>query len=331
MASAQMEERYLKLSVTSRLKDRTLPAIIPCIALSFIALAMRLASRFIKRSNFLISDYLAIGGFICAWIVSLFVIEEARLGHPQPLIPSNLHEILLMSFASGILYGVGFTLVKLSIMMLYRQLFPTRFIRISTGILAVFIVMWGLSIVFATILSCRPVQGFWEVNIPSECTNTKWFCVGNGIPNMFTDACLLFLPVREIWNLQLSWRSKAGISSLFIMGSFVIVASGLRIGSMLVTDPNSLTWTCGDVRVWASIEINVAVMCCCFPCVRPFLSWVVPESFKWTRKRKSAETNPPIQNMRSLQIKRTTEFDLKIIDAQDDITPLQTVIIRSER
>lgn len=51
----------------------------------------------------------------------------------------------------------------------------------------------------------------------------------------------LSIEVREVVRLQLSCRSKIAISSLFILGSFVIVASGLRIGSMIVDESSGLT------------------------------------------------------------------------------------------
>ncbi|KAI1454744.1 hypothetical protein F4805DRAFT_460406 [Annulohypoxylon moriforme] len=330
MEAVEIRRRYLDVNIANGSLQRTVAAIVPCMVLSFIALVMRIASRRIKGTRFLISDYLAIGGFICSWIVSLIVIEEARLGQIRPMTASNQRETLKISFVSGMFYGSGFILIKLSIIMLYRQLFPTRFIRISTAILAFCVVGWGLSLVLATIFSCKPIHGFWDVDIPSTCINTKWFCVGNGIPNIITDACLLCLPVREVWRLQLSWRSKAGISSLFILGGFVIVASCLRIGSMLVATSSSQTWTYVDVSVWATIEINVAVMCCCFPTVRPVLAWLMPESLKRTRSRKTVDMAQPYHRRTPLRIRRTTEFDLKIPDTQDSFTPLESVTTRSE-
>ncbi|KAI1205041.1 uncharacterized protein F4807DRAFT_465010 [Annulohypoxylon truncatum] len=342
MDAVQLRRRYLDVNIANGSLDRTIGAIVPCMVLAFIALAMRLASRRIKGSKFIISDYLAIGGFICAWAVGLIVIEEARIGEIQPVTISNRRKVLKISFASGMFYGTGFSLIKLSIIMLYRQLFPTRFIRVSTAILSFCVVGWGIGLVVATIFTCQPIHGFWDVDIPSKCINTKWFCVGNGIPNMITDVCLLGLPdslleeymlilfveVREVWRLQLSWRSKAAISSLFILGGFVIVASGLRIGSMLVTESSSLTWTYVDVSVWASIEINVAVMCCCFPTVRPVLAWLLPNFLK--RRKPPVEMVQPEYKPKPLRIRRTTEFDLKIPETEDSFTPLQSVVTRSE-
>ncbi len=49
-------------------------SIVPCMVLAFIALMMRLVSRRITRSRFFVSDYLAIAGLLCAWVVSLIAV-----------------------------------------------------------------------------------------------------------------------------------------------------------------------------------------------------------------------------------------------------------------
>ncbi|KAI0901062.1 hypothetical protein F4806DRAFT_180076 [Annulohypoxylon nitens] len=328
MDAVQLRQRYLDINIGNRSLEKAIGAIVPCMVLGLIALVMRLASRRIKGSKFLLSDYLAIAGWICAWVVGLMVIEEARIGQIQPVTLSNRRKVLKISFASGMFYGTGFTLIKLSIILLYRQLFPTKFIRVSTAILTFSIIGWGFGLVFATIFTCQPIHGFWDIDIPSKCINTKWFCVGNGIPNMIIDACLLCLPVREVIRLQLSCRSKIAISSLFILGGFVIVASGLRIGSMIVDESSGLTWTYIDVSLWASIEINAAVMCCCFPTIRPVIVWLVPKAFK---NRKSSQVFHPNYTPKALHIRRTTEFHLIMPETEDSLSPLQSVVTRSEK
>lgn len=156
---------------------------------------------------------------------------------------SNVTQILLATFAGEIVYTVGFTLVKLSIIALYRQLFPTRLMLVSTTILAILVTMWGIALVLVSIFSCNPIRGFWDHSIPSQCINSQWFFIGNSIPNILTDAVLLCLPMRDIWRIQLDRQSKVAVSVLFALGSFVIIASGLRIHFMLTLDPNDLTCT----------------------------------------------------------------------------------------
>ncbi|KAI0529977.1 hypothetical protein GGR58DRAFT_275826 [Xylaria digitata] len=98
-------------------------SIVPYMLLSFTALMMRLASRRIKRSHFPVSDYLTIAGFLCAWVVSSTPIAEGGLGlglHVDRVSPTSIREILVTEFIGELSYCVGFTLIKLSIIALYR-------------------------------------------------------------------------------------------------------------------------------------------------------------------------------------------------------------------
>ncbi|KAI1089942.1 hypothetical protein F5B19DRAFT_465273 [Rostrohypoxylon terebratum] len=202
MKAAQRREQYLDFNITKCSLKKVIGAIVPCMTLGLIALVLRLASRRTRGSRFLLSDYLAIAGWMCAWAVGLAVIQESRIAEVQPMTPSNRRTLLKISFVTSMSYSIGFTLIKLSIVLLYRQLFPTKFIRASTTILTFCIIGWGFSLVIATIFTCQPIHGFWDVDIPSKCFNTKWFSVGNGIPNIIIDVCLLCLPGTYFYSPQ---------------------------------------------------------------------------------------------------------------------------------
>lgn len=158
----------------------------------------------------------------------------------------NVRIILINLFVGEVIYGISFTLVKLSIITLYRQLFPTRFMLLSTTILAVIVVMWGFSVVLVSLLSCIPARCFWDsvfpdYNIPTKCIDTKWFFIAISLANILTDVLLLGLPMRDTWRLRIPPLTKIAISGLFALGAFVIVASSFRVYNMLVQDLGDLT------------------------------------------------------------------------------------------
>ncbi|RYC56960.1 hypothetical protein CHU98_g9249 [Xylaria longipes] len=225
-------------------RGHIIASIVPCMVLAFTALMMRLASRRIRQSGFFVSDYLAIAGMLCAWVVSLSVIAQAGLGlglHVEQVSPANVREIVLTEWIGLPFYAIGFTLIKLSIIALYRQLFPTRFMIFSTTLLAIFVILWGSALVLTDIFSCNPINGFWDIDVPSKCIDSKWFFVGNSIPNILADLFLLLLPMRDVWRLQLGRGSKIAVSGMFALGSFVTIVSGLRIGFTLAINRNDIT------------------------------------------------------------------------------------------
>ena len=78
--------------------------------------------------------------------------------------------------------------------------------------------MWGTAILLVSIFSCQPVNGFWDVTIPSKCINTRNFFIGNSVPNICMDVFILALPFGKVWKLQMSARNKILVSGLFLLG-----------------------------------------------------------------------------------------------------------------
>ncbi|KAI0382387.1 hypothetical protein F5Y04DRAFT_45423 [Hypomontagnella monticulosa] len=283
MAPPAPEQLPADVSPVEDIRGQTIASVVVCMVLAIVALIMRLVSRRIKKLSLMLSDYFAIAGTVCAFVTSLLVVYEARHGlglHNEFVPSSDVTQILLATFAGELTYTIGFTLVKLSIIALYRQLFPTRLMLTSTTILAVLVTMWGIALVLVSIFSCNPISGFWDHSIPSTCINLQWFYIGNAIPNILTDAALLCLPMRDIWSVRLDRHSKVAVSILFALGSFVIVASGLRIHFMLTLDSNDLTWSYVGGELWTAIELDIGVVCCCLATSRPVLSCLFPESAK---------------------------------------------------
>lgn len=176
--------------------------------------------------------------------------------HNDQVSMSNLRLILLTSFISEIIYTMGFVSIKLSILMLFRHIFPTRLVMVSSVVLSVFVCMWGIALLLVSIFSCNPIHGFWDTTVPSKCVDTKWFFIGNAIPNILADICLLFLPLRDIWQLKLDVRSRVAVSVIFLLGGFVTVASGLRIHFMYGMNSQDITCQYPAHDTWASLVTN---------------------------------------------------------------------------
>ncbi|KAI1089943.1 hypothetical protein F5B19DRAFT_351913 [Rostrohypoxylon terebratum] len=97
---------------------------------------------------------------------------------------------------------------------------------------------------------------------------------------------------------------------------------------MIVDKSRDFQWTYINVSLWGSIEINTAVMCCCFPTIRPILVWLMSKALK---SRKSTQSSQPNYAPKALHIRCTTEFHLKFPETGDSSTPLQSVVMRADK
>jgi len=254
-----------------------------CMALAALSVIGRLVSRKMKGAKLSASDFWVIGGLAGAWVISLIIIEEAKLGLGRhiELVPfPNVREILLTTYIGEIFYSTTFPMIKISILLLYRSLFPGKRMVLATNIVGLFVILWGLSLLLVSIFSCNPIHGFWDLEVESKCVNSKWFFVGNSIPNILADIVILCLPMRDLWHLNMSTRSKVAVSGMFLLGSFVVVSSALRIYFMLTMNLMDMTWTYVGVGLWTAVEIDVAVISACLPTLRPVLGYLIPSFFR---------------------------------------------------
>ncbi|KAI1088315.1 hypothetical protein F5B19DRAFT_432111 [Rostrohypoxylon terebratum] len=251
MAASSQSSQALPAHYTDDSRWQAIRAIAPCMVLAFVALTLRLASRRIRQSRLVVSDYLAITSLVLSTVSSAMVIAAVHFGlglHIEFVPLPSVRLLMIHLFVAEIFYGIGFTFVKLSIITLYRQLFPTRLVLHGTMILTVAFIMWGVSVVLVSIFSCIPVQGFWDYIFPNynahtTCVNSRWFYIGS-----FTAA-----------------------------------------------------------GVWSAVEIQIGVVCCCLPTIRPVISWLAPQSIK---QRLSHSGPTPIINTfhrRGLQASRVQE------------------------
>lgn len=125
-----------------------------------------------------------------------------------------------MIIVCQILYGIGLSLVKTSMMALYIKLFGTKSsIRIAIYVTGAIVWAWGLSIILESFLICQPIEFNWNPMLPGgECGNRNAAFVVAGVLNMVTDLMVMSLPIPYIWNLQLPVGRKIGLSVAFSLG-----------------------------------------------------------------------------------------------------------------
>jgi len=67
---------------------------------------------------------------------------------------------------------------------------------------------------------------------------------------------------------------------MFLLGSFVIVASILRLALLFNEDLNDPTWGLVNAFTWSNIEVDIAVLSACLPTLRPIFQKLWPSLIK---------------------------------------------------
>jgi hypothetical protein len=129
-------------------------------------------------------------------------------------------------YAEPFVYALAVTSVKISILLLYRRLFPLG-INKSRAYTIMFYIASFLTTVYPFILwitmafACKPVSFFWTQYLGTEgtCIEVKLFFLVLGIMNMMNDIIILSVPIPRIWTLQMNNKTKVSVICIMLLGS----------------------------------------------------------------------------------------------------------------
>lgn len=126
-------------------------------------------------------------------------------------------EQLLIAFECIYVTAVAWT--KISILLMYARIFPTKGFRLASIILGVISISWAISIICVSVFQCTPVPRAWNPTVPGTCINLKGSFIGNAVPNIVTDIAILSLPVRAVWGLHANLVHRLSVIGMFLLGS----------------------------------------------------------------------------------------------------------------
>ena len=111
-------------------------------------------------------------------------------------------------------------MAKISILLLYRRIFPTQVIRRATLVIGVACVMWAIAAICCIIFQCRPISGAWNPNdvFTDRCIDLRtYFQCTSGV-HIGLDIIILCMPLRMIYKLELPADQKLMVSGIFMIG-----------------------------------------------------------------------------------------------------------------
>ncbi|PQE22697.1 hypothetical protein CJF31_00001637 [Rutstroemia sp. NJR-2017a BVV2] len=251
----------------------------------------------------------------------------------------NLNDVFHLFMVDECVYIALLAVTKLSLLLFVQKLFPARSFRIATWIIAGFTVAIGITFIMTTVFSCDPIPYFWTKwngVVVGKCNDVNLQTYIAAGFNILQDFTILFLPLPELWKLQVSMRKKVQLFIMFGVGLFVSIISIIRL-RYLVSFGNTTNPT-----MWSVVETQTGIICACLPSVRHLLKHVFPEGFLSSLKsshRKGTQTKSgtgtgshshKIWQSRSFKIEKHDEFheldDYSTTDLKMNSTVLTSVV-----
>ncbi|KAL8775533.1 MAG: hypothetical protein Q9209_000029 [Squamulea sp. 1 TL-2023] len=183
-------------------------------------------------------------------------------------------------FAIIISWPIAQSTTKISILLFYIQLFPTKVFRIAAYSLIVVVTIWMIQQVLAILLLCRPISINWDASVTGTCGNVAANCMAGAGVNTLTDILILILPMPIIWRLHVPLRNKLILSLIFGFGSLICIISIVRLKSLYFYS-TALMMTHFDSDgplnnnmpiLYTILECCLGVICACVIIMKPIFT-----------------------------------------------------------
>ncbi|KAK6615436.1 integral membrane protein pth11-like protein [Botrytis cinerea] len=267
--------------------------IVSCVVLGIAAAAvcLRFYVRTMRGANSLaIDDWFVVLGlrhfsFTWGFRLTFSTRKAGAYGSGKHVWSTTLPRLMVLLkvvFSEPWVYAAAVTSTKISILLLYRRLFYTgegdmlvinRVFTIMYWAATFFTCIYPIIMWIVMAAACRPLNFFWMQYAGAtegQCIDYLLFFLVFGIVNMINDVIILIVPIPRILKLRMNKRKKFSVAGIMLLGSFVCVASIVRIYYLtLLTSAIDITYILGPAFGWSSLEPSVAIIGACLPTYAP--------------------------------------------------------------
>lgn len=112
-------------------------------------------------------------------------------------------------------------ITKLALLLFLVKIFPSKGFRAACWTVGVITLAVAITFIIVTVFSCAPVSHFWtqwQGVSKGKCNNINAQTIVSGVINIVQDFTILFLPVMELYKLQVSSQRKIQLFLMFSVG-----------------------------------------------------------------------------------------------------------------
>ncbi|KAJ6086021.1 hypothetical protein N7486_010302 [Penicillium sp. IBT 16267x] len=258
--------------------------------------------------------------------------------HASTLSTESLVMIAKFLIAYDCVYSATVGMIKLSVLLIYTRIFPTREFRVAAIILGVITVAWIIAIACISVIQCAPIERAWDTSIPGTCIDARALFIANAVPNIVTDIAIIILPMRAMWKLKATITHRLSGIAILLLCSFVVFTSAYRFATLFAFKATDKSWTLGNACTWSVIECSSGIISACMPTLYPFLGKILSKlSSKGSQTKgtdvrisgRAESTGPAFRPQNELVGKPMVQ--LVVTQPEDDLgdeVPLNTIMVR---
>ncbi|CDM36242.1 hypothetical protein DTO013E5_9935 [Penicillium roqueforti] len=252
------------------------------VAIATLLVILRGVSRRLRKTGAGWDDAFCVAGLFHTYGMLAMQYHYARVGmryHITEIPSENAVVIAKMLMVYQIVYYNAMVLAKFSYLAFYLRIFVSREFRILTWTCIGFSAAYWVGSMLQVFLICTPFARNWNPTLPGHCANQNVAFSTIGAFNLITDMIIVALPVRFVWNLNMSVATKMGLVGIFGLGAFISSITIIRIRVLTTVDFTDLSYSMIWAAFWSVTEPALAIGNACAPMLRPILKAAFPSLF----------------------------------------------------
>ncbi|KAI5456054.1 hypothetical protein BGZ63DRAFT_436065 [Mariannaea sp. PMI_226] len=256
-------------------------------SLSIVVYSLRVYTRLTMRT-FGLDDFLCGIGLVSSILVSssLFMFFKLNYyGWEEDKVPEfNPSPGLWWNFFEQLCYNPVLATVKCSILVFL--------LRLQGHDKIIFRVIWGLiiatilhavAIFFGALFQCVPIETNWHPELKldpnTRCIDNSFHIIQSSL-TILMDVMVLALPFWIFLGLRMPRAAKIAVLGIFAIGAFVPIVAIIRLINIYrLLYLGEKTKHHNIAYVWTPVEVNLAIVSCSIPSLRPLFSRWYPKLF----------------------------------------------------
>ena len=163
---------------------------------------------------------------LCNLGVTALVLISVKYGlgvHTKYAPQNDLEQALKVLWATTLLFFLGISLSKISVLTYYGKIFrarahPNIVWRWTYYFIFAATIVSLIGFVLLAVFQCQPVQRFWDRTGEGNCYAYHTILFSNSICSAILDLLILLSPLPPIWKLNLGKNRKWVLTGVFILG-----------------------------------------------------------------------------------------------------------------
>ncbi|KAK4158946.1 hypothetical protein QBC43DRAFT_328123 [Cladorrhinum sp. PSN259] len=240
---------------------------------------------------FTISDWVIVLALAAALGQCISKIEECLHGmgrHVQDIdFATESFDLLRAWWYSLLTYNLTLAFTKISICLLYLDIFTLPRARTACFILLGVVLLSSLWAIIAVVTATIPLRAIWDIKMKPTFVQSYavWWSLAGYVLALLTDILIFTFPIPMIAPLNLCRRQKILVVGTFAIGFFVCTVSIIRLIILIrlvivvrskQTHNLDFTYNNTTITYWNVIEIHTGIVVACLMTLKPFVARFFP-------------------------------------------------------